>query len=597
MYRKLTVWLLAVLLLFGCGSSLAQEEGRELVLANPTKLSGHFFTDFWGSNTADVDVRLFVHGQGTIAYPMENRQTVNTAVVKSYNRTADGMGNVTYTFNLWEDLRFSDGSAVSARDFVGSVLLQAGSTLQKLSGAAKPGYAHLVGQDAFLSGQNESLAGVRLLGEHAFSLTIRASALPNYNELSLMDVIPYPMAVLLPEMSIEDQGEGAAFAEPLNAEALQNTLLGPSGYSSLPAVSFGPYQLKSYDRTLGEARFELNPYYKGDNRGQRPSIQRIRLIEADNRTMLGLLKEGQIDLINKVTWQTAIQEAKSAQADKEIQLTSYNRRGLAFLAVDGSEGPTSSLLVRKAIASLINREEIISSALRSNGVPVYGYYGEGQEMVQDRAAELKDILHLYPTSVRTAEELLSQDGWVFNQDGTEWKSNSGSPRFRKNGEVYEPLSLTLAISRGNPIAQQVATHLQNQLKKAGFELNVVELDSQDLFTAVYGQGDQSYDLTFMGSNFGLVFDPSYSLYAVSRVRDLGVDAAIDSLIRVRPNDTAAYLTAWDAFQRQVVAQLPVIPLYSNTYYDAYTNDLMDYHPENHASVALALLHARWRTGN
>ena len=41
-------------------------------------------------------------------------------------------------------------------------------------------------------------------------------------------------------------------------------------------------------------------------------------------------------------------------------------------------------------------------------------------------------------------------------------------------------------------------------------------------------------------------------------------------------------------------QLPVIPLYSNTYYDAYTNDLINYHPENHVSVGLAILYASWR---
>ena len=57
-------------------------------------------------------------------------------------------------------------------------------------------------------------------------------------------------------------------------------------------------------------------------------------------------------------------------------------------------------------------------------------------------------------------------------------------------------------------------------------------------------------------------------------------------------DRELYLDRWVEFQKGWVQSLPLIPLYSNMYFDAFTPKLLDYHPESYASWAIAILNAR-----
>ncbi|NLD35232.1 MAG: hypothetical protein GX653_10020 [Clostridiales bacterium] len=407
----MTAWLLAVLMLLTTGAAAnAQDEPRELVVANPTKLTGMFFTDRWGNTTSDVDVRTLLHGLNTVAHHGDGSLGINPTVVKHHHRVADAQGNVTYTLTLWDDLRFSDGSPITARDYAGSVLLLAGPQLRALSHSDSRSYEAILGYEAYAQGKSPALQGLRLLDEHALSLTIDAAFLPYYYELNLIDIVPYPMEVLLPGIQLTDDGQGLAFDGNVNQQALQDRLFGDNGYVSHPAVSAGPYRLLSYDAAAGEAAFERNPFYKGDHQGQRPSIERIRLTEARNDEMVDALLAGQVDLINKMTWHQAIVQVRRAAVQKKIQVQDYDRRGLAFVVFAGDEGPTASLSLRRAIASLVNRLRIVEQALRSNGKPVYGYYGLGQEMARGRERELQQLLDLYAYNANQAET--AGGGWL-----------------------------------------------------------------------------------------------------------------------------------------------------------------------------------------
>ena len=51
------------------------------------------------------------------------------------------------------------------------------------------------------------------------------------------------------------------------------------------------------------------------------------------------------------------------------------------------------------------------------------------------------------------------------------------------------------------------------------------------------------------------------------------------------------MARWFEFQDHWAEVLPAIPLYSNTYYDAFTSDLVGYHPERYFSWAETILHA------
>ncbi len=604
MFKTISAAVLALLMLLsGVGPAVALEEPRELVVANPTKVSGMFFTNRWGNNTSDIDVRTLLHGLGTVAYQGDFDRLINPTVVRDSRRTVDREGHVTYTITLWDDLRFSDGSPVTARDYAATVLLLASPALTAISQADSQSYDYLVGYDAYASGQSQHFQGVRVLDEHVFSLTIDKANLPFFFELNLIDITPYPMAVLLPGMQLLDDERGLAFDQSINEEGLSATLFGEAGYASYPMVTSGPYRLVSYDPELGEVRVEKNPYFKGDYSGTKPTIERVRLIEGKNETMVSQLLQGQVDLVNKMTWHTAIQQATSQANKGTIQMQGYDRRGLAYLSFTRDQGYAASRTLRQAVATLVNRQEIILRALYDNGKPVYGYYGIGQELVIGKEDQLRHLLHLYPTSYAAAERLLVADGWAFDAQGNELRQANGTQRYRKVGEALQPLVLRLAFSQDNPIAEAVANQLGQALARVGGALEIQRLETRELFRQYYRQAPREYDMLFLGSNFDMIFDPYHSFLPIQGgqgQRNLtGLDDPVllhlsEQMRTTAPGDNTVYENKWLQFQQRFVDQLPMLPLYSNVYYDAFAQDLVNYHPEAHFSWAQAILYARWK---
>lgn len=78
----------------------------------------------------------------------------------------DAQNNRVYTFDLYGDLKFSDGSAITAKDYAFSILLTASPELAKLGGQSAAAGA-ILGMESYQSGKSSVLRGVRLLSRHA----------------------------------------------------------------------------------------------------------------------------------------------------------------------------------------------------------------------------------------------------------------------------------------------------------------------------------------------------------------------------------------------------------------------------------------------
>ena len=106
-------------------SSPAPAEPAVLHVGNPTVTKGDFFSDLFGNNTADIDVRALIHGYNLVNWDQEQGEyVIDPSVVKSWQVTTDEAGNKTYHFVLCDDLRFSDGTAITAWDYAFSWLLK-----------------------------------------------------------------------------------------------------------------------------------------------------------------------------------------------------------------------------------------------------------------------------------------------------------------------------------------------------------------------------------------------------------------------------------------------------------------------------------------
>ena len=103
----------------------AAENFEELVVGNPTHLEGHFYTDMWGDNTADLDVRLLLHGYNLVTWDGEEGMFIfDPSVSNGLAEIDKENGDRTYYISLYSDLVYSDGTPILAADYIFSFLLQ-----------------------------------------------------------------------------------------------------------------------------------------------------------------------------------------------------------------------------------------------------------------------------------------------------------------------------------------------------------------------------------------------------------------------------------------------------------------------------------------
>ena len=77
MLKKLITLLLAVALLLP-GAALADygenfQPGTHITVGTVSRLTGNFFTEMWGNNTADMDIRELLHGLSTNTWDEEQQ--------------------------------------------------------------------------------------------------------------------------------------------------------------------------------------------------------------------------------------------------------------------------------------------------------------------------------------------------------------------------------------------------------------------------------------------------------------------------------------------------------------------------------------------
>ena len=632
--KKFVTWIIVLLLaVTPLCAAMGEAEGTpydHLVVGNTTRMRGDFFTGMWGNATSDADVRDLLHGYNLVVWNSPISMFVfNPIVVNDEQVMTDSEGNKTFTLTLADDLCYSDGSRITAWDYAFSFLLQISPEIAEL-GAVPAQTDYLEGYDTYHAGETDKLAGVRVEGDNTLAVTIRGEYLPFFNELGLLRCNPYPIKVIAPGVQVKDDGEGVYLAnidenleEPVfTADLLRETILNPeTGYRSHPSVVSGPYTLTSFDGTTAE--FTINPQFKGDENGVKPTIPNLTFTLADNGTMVEKLKSGEFDLLNKVMRLDAIQAGvELVQEDEEpFLMEAYPRTGLSYIAFACEKPTVASESVRQAIAWCMDRDLVTADYVGDYGMRVDGYYGIGQWMYeavvgamspltepaegsseQEKAEYEKqkealdklsmDELTVYTEDTEKAAALLDADGWTLNDDGIREKEIDGEK---------VTLELTMLYPEGNTIQKAFEERLIPNLEKAGIKLTMEPMEMTKLLECYYKQNEErDMDMIYVASNFELVFDPSvqfiidengepnwsYTNHTDTELYDLAV-----KMRETEPGDIIGYLENWLNFQKQMNKALPILPVYSNVYYDFFTNTLHDYAIAQNSTWAQAIMPA------
>ena len=606
MKNILAVMLLAgILILSVIGGVFAQEGSAEpieseLKVASTTPMSGNFFSSIFGNNTSDIDVRTLVHGYDLVTWVDEEGVfAVDDAVVSSLTTTAAADGGKTYTIVLNKDLYYSDGTPITAWDYAFSTLLTMSPEAKAIGGIVnRPEY--LAGYEDYIRGAAAYLAGFHVIADDQLAITVSGDYLPYFYELGLLSTIPYPISVIAPGIRVADDGNGIYLTNEegsdavFSAEMLQETLLDPeNGYLSHPAVTSGPYKLVSFEN--GRAAFELNEYFKCDPFGNVPTIQKLTYETINNDKIIYALSDGTVDLLNKVTAADTIEKGLDAVAESggTLTYTEYERMGLGFISFAGEHPAVDQIEVRQAMAYLFDKDTFTLKTVGEHGQRVEAYYGIGQWMykvltgaINHPAARkygelsLEDI-PVYEFDPEKADELLDEAGWNLNADGGEYTDGL---RYKQTDAGLIPLRLTLACPETTS-AIAALYQAAEELYSGGFEIKVCPIPFNELLLQFYGMKEKAYDMCFLSSNFDLRFDPSVKftmneadepVWGETGIADEELYELASEMRCTEAGDLGEYVEKWLDFQERFAEVLPMLPIYSNMYYDFYTEALQDY---------------------
>lgn len=645
--KKFLALLLAVVMVLtmvACGEGKKKADGQ-VVIGTSTEASGDWaYSAFTRNpNATDNEVVKLTDDMNTIDTDQHGDYVINKTVVKSYERIEEENGNVTFKFVINDGLKFNNGEAVTAENFVAWTMFLV-SPAGKEMGVVSATYNMLPGGLAYRNGETNVLSAVRLYDEKTFSITIAKTGedgetnyLPYYYDLGYGAMQAVNLTYWFGEgWSVKDDGEGVYFVNADGKEFTAATVgdtVTAGRFATGNRVTAGPYNLVSFDESSREIVLEVNENYNGNFEGQKPGIQKLVIVKTSDDTVMDMISTGQIQIYSGI--------ADGAQVNAVLDLieagtidsspSQYDRAGYGYFGFACDLGPTQFTEFRQAVAYLLDRVEFAQTFCKGWGSVVHGPYCTAFSMT-DKTDIDKKVNH-YDYNPEKAVELLKQAGFVYNADGSDYVDGSGEVRYAKvteeqakyyesfnkvlaDGTILMPATINWASSEGNSVSALLTTMLASSdaTKAAGVSIVKTEMTFPSLLSYMYRQemqgavGDFSvptYNMFNLATGYnGGVYDESYNWttdpeyieqgYNVQHLYDKELDKlSMDMVYGVEPGDEATYLSLWEKYIIRWNELLPMVPLYSNIYVTVYPNTIDNYAEDSFWGFERAILYANW----
>lgn len=558
------------------------EPTGQLVIGALTDLESDFYNASFNNSATNYKLYDLLHGYGTVVSDVDGAFVYDPTVVKSHEEVENEDGTKTYTVTINDGLVWSDGTPITAKDYVFQLLLESSPEMNQVDGyPSQAGYS-LVGYDAYFAGETENFAGVHLVDDMTYSVTVKAEELPYHYDITYASAAPRPMHVIAPDCDVVDSAEGASITGEFTADLLLKTINDPdTGYRYNPSVVCGPYMFESYDTASRQGTVVVNPNYAGDYRGVKPVIEKVIIKTVKNDTMINELASGSVDLLFQCSGADTINGGLDLVDQGKAQKNTFFRNGYGKIQFDCSQFPTDSQNVRQAIAYCLDRGEFARQYSGGYAAVVHSYYGLAQWEYQESKTWIDENLETYEKNIDKAKELLEADGWTKNADGSDY-SGTGTRYKEVDGEL-KPLVIEWANTDGNPVSELLATMLPEAMTEAGMELKATTMDFPTLSACISHSGDKIYNMYNLATGFALASSPWYYYstdpvwmqggYNSNWIVDKDLEAAAYALKPIAYDDDAAWLPAWQNFMKVWNEKMPDVPLYSDEYYDFYSTRL------------------------
>lgn len=645
--KKFLALLLAVVMVLtmvACGEGKKKADGQ-VVIGTSTEASGDWAYSAFvrNPNATDKAVMTLTDDMTTVDSDQHGDYGINKTVVKSYERIEEENGNVTYKFVINDGLKFNNGEAVTAQNFVAWTMFVT-SPAGKEMGVVSATYNMLPGGLAYRNGETNVLSAVRLYDEKTFSITIaktgedgETSYLPYYYDITYAAMQAVNLTYWFGEgWSVKDDGEGVYFVNADGKEFTAETVgetVEAARFATGNRVTAGPYNLVSFDQSSREIVLEVNENYNGNFEGQKPGIQKLVIVKTSEDTVMDMITTGQIQIYSQIADGSEVNAVMDLIEAGTINSSTsqYDRAGYGYFGFACDLGPTQFTEFRQAIAYLLDRVEFAQTFCKGWGSVVHGPYCTAFTMTAKTDIE-KKINH-YDYNPEKAVELLKQAGFVYNADGSDYVDGSGEVRYAKvteeqakyyesfnkvlaDGTILMPATVNWASSEGNAVSALLSTMLANSdaTKAAGVSIVKTEMTFPSLLSYMYRQetngavGDftvPTYNMFNLATGYnGGVYDESYNWTLdpeyieqgmnVQRLYDKELDKlSMDMVYGVEPGDEATYLSLWEKYIIRWNELLPMVPLYSNIYVTVYPNTIDNYAEDSFWGFERAILYANW----
>ena len=417
----------------------------------------------------------------------------------------------TYTFVLRDDLKWSDGSPITAEDF---------QFAYDQASREDNGYVQL--------NLLQELAAYRTPDKHTIQVSLK-EARPRPVALGLVNVItPVPKRVW----------SGRSWTDPAaNPEILS------------PSVVLGPFAVQEFKVAERAVFVPVDSFYAG-----RPRIPSVEILANQQPTdAFESLRSGQANWVHALP----PDQYKEARATANLSVKEWTAANAPYrtLEFNLTRPFLGDKRVRQALAYAVNRLDLLGVAEQGLGVLQYSFVQPTNELWVNNA------VNKYDFDLARARQLLQDAGYSIRNE-------------QLIGKEGQPVTLQVVYPTSSLPRGKIATYLQRQYKQIGIGVEIKGLDFNaytdqvlarrdfDISLAAYGGGSIDPDL---GAKAQLMTNGQQNVtgYSNPQVDELFRQAAAEL-------DAAKRKQLYDQVQMLVNADLPSHYLYALASVDVFS---------------------------
>lgn len=414
---------------------------------------------------------------------------------------------LTYTFTLKKDLRFQDGSNLTAEDVA--------YTIQKIQEPALKSPRRADWKDV----------SVKVLNQTTVQFTLKQPYSPFLSNTTV-GIIPKHIW-----------------------SNLNNDQFSLSQYNTEP-VGSGPYRVSDISKAQGGIPNSYTLSTWSGYYNKQPHLQKITFkFFSDEEKALAALDDGSIDSLPSISAANAVKlAADSAQSYKIISSPLPRVFGVFF---NQSQAPVlADRNVRAALDLAVDRNTIVKIALNGYGQVLDGPLPFKTSSSSGKVVDKQDLI--------AAQKILEKNGWTKDANGIYQLQKKGSKTFT---------SLTFDIyTADTPDLKQTAELIKNSWNALGAQVRIKVFEPSDLYQNIIRT--RKYDALLFGEFIGKDRD-LYAFWHSSERNSPGLNIAMyanskaDKLLEnIRSTtDDSARADKYLQFEQLIVSDLPAIFLY------------------------------------